>query len=462
MEAYAFGWMSIVLAAQILVQAGCRPWISILAISVVSCTQVLPLFRAVLQQNTRKTLDLKSCWKDCFFLIGILLSHSIDFSARLRAIKLGMDQSRENALCSRYLNQTARRTNAELGIELGCLRSAEGAEPIRRKIVAVALHADTGTGSFIVEDDIPITDQGLKDVRLLSEELKQQGIFFDVVISSPALHCLQTAWIFGEQFHAKVLLDEKLSQVMNPSATSPLAHALYPLDSRISIGRVMDKQTDVRPESKEERFAQRFLTYLTHSCQSGKSCLLVTHARMLQVCASILPPIQHRKITSLGHLAIVLATRRIEGNPLDLGTVVDDQVLHGLTSPRNRSQSVDLVRESRIHEELRDEVLNEVLRDAELTSWSVWLHSVKSSPFARGPSCFPKPTLQSWRGLRGVILKLPRLPEPLEQRCGSILTLPESSVTTFTEILSKASNGFEKYEPTASGSVRRSVVQKGG
>lgn len=217
-----------------------------------------------------------------------------------------------------------------------------------------------------MEDDIPITDQGLKDVRLLSEELKQQGIFFDVVISSPALHCLQTAWIFGEQFHAKVLLDEKLSQVMNPSATSPLAHALYPLDSRISIGRVMDKQTDVRPESKEERFAQRFLTYLTHSCQSGKSCLLVTHARMLQVCASILPPIQHRKITSLGHLAIVLATRRIEGNPLDLGTVVDDQVLHGLTSPRNRSQSVDLVRESRIHEELRDEVLNEVLRDAEL------------------------------------------------------------------------------------------------
>ena len=456
-----WNWLLIVASTQILIQAGCHPCTCIVGIGSLICTVSLPILIGFWRfWDLNELMDWPDCLESSFLGLGVLLSHHVDWHARMKAIHLGMQQSRENADAAQ-----------------GAARSREGPEgpgdemelvELRGRVeermqdwakamkVGVVVHAETEFLPDTDEFDLPITSEGLKDTELLAEELKSAELIFDVVISSPCLCCLQTAWILGEHFGAKVLLDEDLGEMTN---TSPFTHAFHPLDSGVKIGRVMDQTAE---SDLEVRYAKRFLEYLRESFHSKKNLLLVTHPRSLEVCMSVLPPVQQRKIISVCPLATLLALR---DPAITLPTQRSELPLL-LPDRRRRSQSLDLPRRWKFHDpQRRLEELNELLQAVDLNSWSVWLRAVTTqmAQGGQGMVSSPSPSLgSSWEDLHQSLTELPqrralttapsrltRVGRPLGSRWGSFSTWPASSSVShagsLTVMLQVSQQSFEKY-----------------
>ena len=451
-----WNWLLIVASTQILIQAGCHPCTCIVATGSLICTVSLPIL--IEFRDLYALVDWPDCLESSLLGLGVLLSHHVDWHARMKAIHLGMQQSSENADAV----QCAGRSREGLGpgdemelVELRGRAEERMQDWAKAMKVGVVVHAETELHPDTDGFDLPITSEGLRDTTLLAEELKSAELIFDVVISSPCLCCLQTAWILGEHFGAKVLLDEDLGETTYPS---PFTHALYPLDSGVKIGRVMDQTGE---SDLEVRYAKRFLEYLGESFHSKKNFLLVTHPRSLEVCMSILPPVQQRKIISLRPLATLLALR---DPAITLPQRSEPPLL--LPGRRCRSQSLDLPRRWKFHDpQRRLEELNELLQAVDLNSWSVWLRAVTTqmAQGGQGMVSSPSPSLgSSWEDLHQSLTELPqrralttapsrltRVGRPLGSRWGSFSTWPASSSVShagsLVVMLQVSQQSFEKY-----------------
>ena len=90
---------------------------------------------------------------------------------------------------------------------------------------------------------------------------------------------------------------------LKASATSASSH------ERLRAGRLMGKGPQWKESLQQARlrYVKRYLDYLRRARHTKKSCLLVTHGHMVQVCASVLPVNQHRKIVSVDYCGAAVA-----------------------------------------------------------------------------------------------------------------------------------------------------------
>lgn len=264
-------------------------------------------------------------------------------------------------------------------------------KPVQPLAVSVVRHAERGDCHEAFDPwatsqdaadfphDPPITAKGMEQARKLAIDLENKNVHFWVVVSSPYLRCLQTALVLAEHFDAVVLIDQELGEVNGPDCfeTEPPipprpwnivkeAISKANLDvKRVKAGRLMGKCPSW-PEtlgSARVRYAKRFLDHLRRARHIKKSCLLVTHGHMVQVCAAILPATLHLKVVSVDYASAVLATCHRAGG-------------RGDQSFQQSSFNEDDACQAG-EEETAPKQQNEVMQAARLKYWNVWLHGVR-------------------------------------------------------------------------------------
>lgn len=440
---------------QTLIQAGCHPMICVAAAASLTSTSVFVLPFVLVEQVQAVVGNLQAIggiivlspvFIQSALAWFLVVSHLIDFFARMRAIERGMQQSRQNAASSqRFL--ASERDGVELPVinqevmhcedpSLEVLAAPSG--PSKRgpsTVVAVVRHAeradnmqtfDTWGCSKDAENfphDPPITARGAEQAEQLADELKVTEMAFEVIVSSPFLRCLQTALILAEKFDATVLIDQELGEVMGPpvfetkpplpprpwsnlkatlkaSATSGSSH------ERLRAGRLMGKG----PEWKESlqqarlRYVKRYLDYLRRARHTKKNCLLVTHGHMVQACASVLPANQHRKIVSVDYCgAAVAECHRLGENQNHPDAFLPARAL-SFDSWKHQIEKEE-------HVQSPFDEKNELIQDAKMRYWTLFLRGVRTVPAAT-PSGSHLPGLsadlgQSWQDLVKLLGVLP-------------------------------------------------------
>ena len=179
--------------------------------------------------------------------------------------------------------------------------------------------------------------------------------------------------------------------------------------------------------------AKCFLKCLSLARASGKNYLLVNDAATLQMCAAMFPAMRHCDVISFEKLATVVATCRQEHR----GTM--GGCLH----------SCDIISDVRdAHSDMEE--LNWLMRDTDMTPWSIWLRGVTCQ--ARGEERFLA-LGETSKDFEDFLSSLPEIrfhgTQMLENRWGSVSTLPascrEGSIFLFSEFA--RNNSFEKYDP---------------
>ena len=406
LDFFSLAWLMVLAETQVLIQAGCHPGICM-------CVMPLIIFNSILLVDLIDASGVHFDFYSEFTLTCILLvSHYLDYNARMQAIQDGMYQSQENAAFSSGAVSNIMRHGDIVDIELERALRPE-AKPAKLKAVAVIVHAEIEgqTLGTLPQHlgNLPISSRGQEEAQLLAKDLRSEHLSFDKVISSPSLCCVETAQIFAKHFQAELLVDHFLleeREELCPSSSSVL--------------------------SEKEGYAKCFLKYLRYSHLSKKSCVLVTHALMVQVCASILPAIQHRPIIHLEHLAALVATRDTK----------DGIGFQGCQSDMSRLPFEAETAESQSDSNESNE---ELVKEADIASWSVLLRGVRSTVRAKNWK-------DSWQDLRHLILDLPdlpKIPKLLEHggsRWGSVSTLPASDLRgSVSMILQMSREDFEQY-----------------
>jgi len=409
----------------------------------------------------------------------LVASHSIDFFRRIKAIREGIKRSLENAASQSLL--LGRRDEGYVTVELPTfpapvdLENPEeesdpsdgNEEPAIRTssktsasnvAVAVVRHAERADASSAFDHwctsedaatfpwDPPITQKGFEQTQSLALDLEQKHPDFKVIISSPFLRCLQTAMVLAEHFDADVLVDNELGEAMTtevfesepPLPPRPWTKVISALKlnfntNRLKAGRSMGK-TPPWPESPQRarlRYANRFLDYLRRARHTKKSCLLVTHGHMVQVCATILPATASRKIVRVDYAAAVLAVchRAAAVQVQNLPDKLEHKSLSFHLKPDRRPSEIETDRQSQLQEG------NELMHEARLKYWDVWLqnvHTVSSSAPQHVPQVLQQLQFQEslGRSWQDVVRLLGVLPPPEE--FGSVANQPPNRSRSFS------------------------------
>ena len=353
----------------------------------------------------------------------VWLSHAIDYFKRMRAIRQGLERMRENAASSLSLLNNISVSQSTSGVELqvqhsssGFQHVAQGPQPdvpeVSAVAVAVVRHAERADDMHAFDDwgcsqdarefpfDPPITSNGVQQAKQLADDLKKQFLAVDLVVSSPYLRCLQTAEILAEEFDAVLLLDQELGEVLGPDVFEARPPTLVRSwkstkslcqTQRVKAGRAMGKKPRW-PETLKDarvRYAKRFLDYLRRARRAKKSCILVTHGHMLQVCANILPATQHLKVGSVNYAAAILATcRQSDGSTAvspglldssgsaDFGEIHHQRILRSASFDKAAEESVETDPGKAEETNLQG---NTLLQDVNMKYWSVWYKGLRST-----------------------------------------------------------------------------------
>eukprot|EP00438_Fugacium_kawagutii_P009724 Skav210496 [mRNA] locus=scaffold601:206948:212341:+ [translate_table: standard] len=351
----------------------------------------------------------------------------LDFFTRLPAIERGMQQSRQNAASSqRFLP-----SETSTGLELQFLRQTTDAcfeqlvAPKRRgpaAVVAVVRHAERADNMQAFDawgcskdaadfpHDPPITAAGVAQAEQLAHVLEAEEVNFDVIVSSPFLRCLQTALILAKKFGTTVLVDQELGEVMGPpvfETEPPLpprpwsnlqkvlaeSEASSDLHSALKAGRFMGKQAKWAEtlEQARLRYVKRYLDYLRRSRHTRRNFLLVTHGHMVQACATILPANQHRKVVSVDYCGTVVAefhklVKEIQDDRChdDESAFFPPDSVHPLNS--DEQEATPCEPGACQGEPPESPEKNQILKDAKIRYWNLWLRGVRTVPAASEPN----------------------------------------------------------------------------
>lgn len=413
--------LSSLAAVQIMIQAGCHPYICVFfSILVNSLVVALSMSYDTFWWHTKMSWNYAhpvNPWVSCLLIWILVASHTIDFFARMKGIREGMARSLENAASQSTLLNLNRKSESGLNlIEMPHLASHDDPEQEERPrsvssnvAVAVVRHAERADASstfdtWCTSDDAaafpwdpPITERGFQQTSYLAQELASKHVDFKVIITSPFLRCLQTAMVLAEYFDADVLVDNELGEVMNteifetapPLPPRPWTKVTAALKTnfctdRLKAGRFMGKAPQW-PESSQRarlRYANRFLEYLRRARHTKKSCLLVTHGHMVQVCATILPATASRRVLSVDYAAAVLAVCHRAGR----GDITEMQGMSAMMGSKeavnSKSSSFHLPkiskREVETDQQSQLQEGNELMQQARLKYWDVWLEGVRT------------------------------------------------------------------------------------
>jgi len=105
-------------------------------------------------------------------------------------------------------------------------------------IIRHAIAVDEVTSDHASDSERPLTDKGRKKMRQISKALRNLGVEFDLILSSPYARACETAEILADVFKLKnkVVLTDNLTPLMEPELLIGEINEKYSVDSLAVVG----------------------------------------------------------------------------------------------------------------------------------------------------------------------------------------------------------------------------------
>ena len=101
-----------------------------------------------------------------------------------------------------------------------------------------AIAVDEGTPEYEQDSERPLTDKGRRKMRQIAKGLRNLGVEFDLILSSPYLRARETAEILADVFKMKKKLafSDSLIPMADPQLLIPEINEKYSVDSIALVG----------------------------------------------------------------------------------------------------------------------------------------------------------------------------------------------------------------------------------
>jgi phosphohistidine phosphatase len=105
-------------------------------------------------------------------------------------------------------------------------------------VIRHAIAVDEGTSEYESDSERPLTDKGRKKMRQIAKSLRNLGVEFDLILSSPYVRARETAEILADVFKMKKKLDfsDNLIPLGNPELLITEVNEKYPVNSLAVVG----------------------------------------------------------------------------------------------------------------------------------------------------------------------------------------------------------------------------------
>lgn len=105
-------------------------------------------------------------------------------------------------------------------------------------IVRHAIAVNEGTPGYESDSERPLTDKGRKKMRQIAKGLRNLGVEFDLILTSPYVRAQATAEILGDVFKMKkkVAWSDNLIPLANPELLVGEINEKYPVNSIAVVG----------------------------------------------------------------------------------------------------------------------------------------------------------------------------------------------------------------------------------
>ena len=105
-------------------------------------------------------------------------------------------------------------------------------------IVRHAIAVDEATSDYESDNERPLTDKGRKKMRQIAKALRNIGVEFDLILSSPYVRACETAEILADVFKMKkkIVFSDNLSPSGNPELLIGEINEKYTVDSLALVG----------------------------------------------------------------------------------------------------------------------------------------------------------------------------------------------------------------------------------
>ena len=105
-------------------------------------------------------------------------------------------------------------------------------------IIRHAIAVDEGTAGYESDSERPLTDKGRKKMRQIAKGLRNLGVEFDLILSSPYVRARETAEIVADVFKMKknITFTESLIPLANPELLIGEINETYSVNSIAVVG----------------------------------------------------------------------------------------------------------------------------------------------------------------------------------------------------------------------------------
>jgi phosphohistidine phosphatase len=105
-------------------------------------------------------------------------------------------------------------------------------------IIRHAIAVDEGTSDYESDSERPLTDKGRKKMRQIAKSLRNLGVEFDLILSSPYVRARETAEILADVFKMKkkIVFSDNLIPMGNPELLITEVNEKYSVDSIALVG----------------------------------------------------------------------------------------------------------------------------------------------------------------------------------------------------------------------------------
>jgi phosphohistidine phosphatase len=105
-------------------------------------------------------------------------------------------------------------------------------------IVRHAIAVDEGTSDYESDSERPLNDKGRKKMRQIAKGLRNLGIEFDLILSSPYVRARETAEILADVFKMKnkIVFSDIHIPMGNPELLITVVNDKYSVDSMAVVG----------------------------------------------------------------------------------------------------------------------------------------------------------------------------------------------------------------------------------
>jgi phosphohistidine phosphatase len=105
-------------------------------------------------------------------------------------------------------------------------------------VIRHAIAVDAVTVDYELDRKRPLTDTGRKKMRQIARALRNLGVEFDLILSSPYARACETAQILADVFNMKksVVVSDNLIPLVAPELLIAEIHEKYSVDSMAVVG----------------------------------------------------------------------------------------------------------------------------------------------------------------------------------------------------------------------------------